>query len=439
MAGFALIVSIWLYAGYAVTLQLDTAQRQLAELSLRYMQAQNRFATVRLQVLLASTHVREALLDPRPDVDGYARQLETLYRSVDQALNDYAPVIDSVAERDRLGWLRHEVDAFRTEAAQVLSTDQRRWNIEARQLLHRLVPRREAAIRVADEVQAHNRVAFIEQQTKMAALHRRIQRRVWAQLGAALGGSLMIAAFASMSAGRLETRLPDERSMAKQNAADLQRFSGVLIEAQEQERRRIARELHDEIGQLLVGVKLDAGTMMQRSTEPLDRNTLQDVVANAGRALQSVRDLSYLLHPAALDDLGLVAALASHIRQFSARSGIVVEFQHEGLEERMSRDSEIAVYRIVQEALTNVASHAHAQTCEVEVKRVEERLVVIVSDDGVGFDMAEARLGGRRGFGLVSIRERVLQLRGTMRILSAPGEGTQLRAEWPIFRHPGTA
>jgi signal transduction histidine kinase len=438
IAGFALILGVWLYVGYSVTRQLDSAQRQIADSSVRYTQAQDRFATVRLQVLLASTQVREALLDPAPDVDGYTRQLEALYQSVDRALNLYAPVLDSVAERDRVGRLRYEVDAFRSEASQVLRTDQRRWNTEARQLLRRLVPRREAAIRVADEVQARNRAAFIEQQTQMAATHNRIQRRVWAQLGAALSGSLVIAIFASLYAGRLETRLRDQRSIAKQNAADLHRFSAILIEAQEQERRRIARELDDEIGQLLVEVKVDVASVMQRSADPADQHTLQDVVGNADRALQGVRDLSNLLHPAALDALGLAGAVASYIREFSRRSGVIVDFQQSGLDERMSRESEIAVYRIVQEALTNVARHAHAQTCDVEVKRASERLVVMVSDDGVGFDMKEVH-GGRQGLGLVSLRERVLQLHGTTRILSAPGEGTQLRAEWPIVKYPDSA
>jgi signal transduction histidine kinase len=145
-----------------------------------------------------------------------------------------------------------------------------------------------------------------------------------------------------------------------------------------------------------------------------------------------VRDLSHLLHPAMLDDLGLAAATEWYLKGFGKRHGVKTELLQDHLDDRLAPDTETAVYRIVQEALTNVAKHAKATRCRVYLQRLTNTLLVTIEDDGVGFDPVDTRSAdGTHGLGLVGIRERVAQLRGTVRLESGAGKGTRLTVEVP--------
>ncbi len=437
LAGFGLTLGLWIFVGYEVTARMAEVERQAAQVNVRYMLAQELLATVRSQMLLASVYVRDALLEPEPAAQrDYARQLEATYRSVDAALEKYVPILDSAAERERVDRLRSEIREFRTETVQILKTDSRLWPAEARNLLRRVMPRREAAIRVSDEVQALNRVAFVQQQAAMSDMHAVIQDQVWTRLGVALGLSFGIALLASTYAGRLEQRLREKRAREEQHAAELQRLSARLVDAQAEERRRIARELHDEVGQLLSAVKVELALAQRRIAGLTGSETLLDgAQALADTALHTVRDLSHLLHPQVLDDLGLAAALSSYTADFGKRHGIAVDFSCRGLDDRLPADVEGAAYRIVQEALTNVARHANADSCGVHAERSAARLVLTISDDGAGFDPAEVERHGPSGLGLVGIRERVAQLHGTVEIDTAPLAGTRIVVRIPTPRH----
>jgi signal transduction histidine kinase len=432
--GFGLTLGLWLFAGYYFTRRVAGVQREAAAINARYMHAQERLSSVRAQILLGSVYVRDALLDPNPGVaDEYRRQLHETYRTIDETLQQYVPVLDSSGERLRVERLRREIDDFRGTMLAVLESDSRRWPADARMLLRtRIVPKREAVIRVADEVQSLNRVAFVQQQTEVAAIYRAAQSRLWQQLGLALAASVGIGLLATIYAGRLEGRLRRQMARDVENTHDLQRLSRQLINAQEEERRSIARELHDEIGQVLTAIKVEL-SLAQRTVEaaggPAD--TLDDARSITDGALQTVRDLSHLLHPALLDDLGLPATIEWYLRGFSRRHGISVDLVHERMDERFVPEIEASAYRIVQEALTNVAKHAQATTCRVYLQRLATTILITIEDNGIGFDLAETQQPGRRGLGLISVRERVSQLRGTVRIETAPGKGTRLTVELP--------
>ena len=179
-----------------------------------------------------------------------------------------------------------------------------------------------------------------------------------------------------------------------QNARDLQRLSAKLVHAQEEERRVIARELHDEVGQVLSAIKVEL-TLAEHAIESEGgpAHALADVRSIADGALHSVRDLSHLLHPALLDDLGLPAAIDWYLKGFGRRHGVRVDLLHDHMDDRLLPEIETAVYRIVQEALTNVARHAHARSCRVYLQRLPATVLITIEDDGVGFDPAvvEAR------------------------------------------------
>lgn len=439
LLGFGLTLGLWLLAGYQITTRLTNAQRDAAAVNDRYRQAQELLSSVRAQVLLASVVVRDALLDPAEGAQADHRlEFERLYRAIDASLARYVPVLDSSSERERIDRLRQEIHELRTASADVLATDSTRWPTDARTLLRRFMPKREAAIRVSEELQALNRDSFIDQQRAQDATQASMQRQVWTVFGVALAISLAIAALASGHATRLAHRLTEQRARELQVSADLQRLSARQVQGREEEQRRIARELHDDVGQALSAVKVELAVAARRMEREYGaQGVLADAQSSADRALCSVRDLTHLLHPSALEDLGLVSALDSQVGDFRRRYRVDLRFVHEGLERRQSAEIERALYRIVQETLTNIARHARATSGRVHLVADADKIRVAIEDDGVGFDPADAeRPGRRRGLGLLGIRERVTQLCGDVRIYSVWGGGTRIEIEVPRIDRP---
>ena len=434
--GFCLIVGIWVFAGYSSTRRIAEVETQAAAINARYMRAQELLSTVRAQVLLGSVFVRDALLDP--DVSTapeYRRQLEASYHAVDEALRQYVPVLDSEMERTQVARLRGEIADFRRTMLDVLDSDPQRWSLDARLLLRtRVVPKRELVIRLSEEAQTLNRGAFVQQQSAIAAVYGVTQRRIWTTLGATLLASLGIATFATLYAGHLEDRVQSQRRKESRYTLNLQQLSSKLITAQEEERRSIARELHDEVGQVLTTIKVElavAERAIAAAGGPVA--TLAGARTITDSALQTVRDLSHLLHPSLLDDLGLVDAVEWYLRGFGRRHDLRVDLLHDRMEERFSMETETSAYRIIQEALTNVAKHAQATNCRVYLQRLTHTILITLEDDGIGFDVAEVeqRRDVRNGLGLIGIRERVAHLQGTTRLESTLGKGTRLTVELP--------
>jgi signal transduction histidine kinase len=436
--GFGLTLGLWLFAGYQFTRRISEVQRDVVDINRRYMRAQERLATVRTQVLLGSVLVRDALLDPDPrTIDEYRHRFETAYDSADQAIRRYVPVIgDSPIERERVHQLRTEIDSFRTTMLDVLSSDNSHWATEARNLLRsRINPRRDMVIQISEDVQSLNRSAFVQQQNASTEMYGMTQGRIWGELGLAVLVSLAIAMFASLGAGRLEKRLRIQLDRNEQNNLDLQRLSAEIVRVQEEERRLIARELHDEVGQVLTAIKVELASA-QHAIEGAGGSPilLDNARSIADGALHTVRNLSHLLHPALLDDLGLPAAADRYLQEFGRRHGLQVELLEDGMDERLSPAIESAAYRVIQEALTNVAKHAQASSCRVRLHRTPSTVCVTVEDDGIGFALNQSER--RTGLGLIGIRERVSQLNGSIRLDSAPGRGAHLTVELPApIRH----
>jgi signal transduction histidine kinase len=438
LAGFGLTLGLWLFVGYQVTLRMQAAQREAAAVSARYLQAQELLASVRTQALVASVLVRDALLNPEArSVQAHREEITEAYDQIDGQLARYVPFVGSLSERERVARLREEMRELRAATDEVLATDSSAWPRNAGMLMRRFMPRREAAIRISEEVQALNRAAYIEQQQVVAGMQSRLQQQVWTVFGIALAISMAIGWLAFRHSTGLERRLTEQRAREEQISIDLQRLSARLLHAQEDEQRRIARELHDEVGQTLSAIKMEltvASRRLERTGGGAD--LLSDALSSVDSALRTVRDLSHLLHPSVLDDLGLVAALESQLTDFGRRYGVAVDFAHEGFEHRRGDEVERAVYRVVQEALTNVARHAHARTVRVRVTADTTTCRVVVEDDGIGFDVAHAEQPGRRrGLGLLGIRERVSQLHGVVQIQSDPRSGTRIEVRLPLTDH----
>jgi len=226
-------------------------------------------------------------------------------------------------------------------------------------------------------------------------------------------------------------RAEEELKRAKSR---LQRLSHRLLEVQENDRRAIARELHDEIGQILTAAKLDL-QVIRRGKIPQDLAArLDENIASLDNCLSRVRNLSLDLRPSMLDDLGLVAALRWQLNRQAERAGFQVHLVAEDAPERLHPELETVCYRIVQEALTNIAKHAHAHNVWVELTSSDREVLLSVRDDGVGFHAESALADAPHGvsFGILGMQERASLLGGKLEIVSAMEKGTTVTARFPL-------
>jgi signal transduction histidine kinase len=201
------------------------------------------------------------------------------------------------------------------------------------------------------------------------------------------------------------------------------------MEVQEAERRHLARELHDEIGQLLTGLRLTLDVPEPPSSRLGER--LGQAQALVQELLERIRALSLDLRPSILDDLGVLPALLGHIERYTSQTKIRVHLEHSGLDRRFAPETETGVYRIVQEALTNVARHGRVDEVTVRLWATDDVLGVQVEDHGAGFD-PDAVLGTGRSGGLAGLRERAALLNGHLTVETHPGRGVRLTAEVPL-------
>ena len=218
---------------------------------------------------------------------------------------------------------------------------------------------------------------------------------------------------------------------------DLQRLSAQLINAQEVERQRISQELHDELGQALTAISINLAAIEKElplEIAPTTRERLAETSSLADQTLEQVRELALDLRPSMLDDLGLVPTLRWYVNRYAQRLNIEVGFEAMDLEERLTAEVETTLYRVVQEALTNVARHAQANKVHIHLERQESTVAAFIEDDGQGFDVEEVadREPSERGAGLLGMRERVASFGGHFDIQSRPGQGTRLSLEIPI-------
>ena len=209
-----------------------------------------------------------------------------------------------------------------------------------------------------------------------------------------------------------------------------------IIATQEDERKRIARDLHDNLGQQIVALKLIISSIKEECLENSELcSKIEKAEIIAKRIDSEVDFLAWELRPTTLDDLGLVKATGAYVNEWSQHYKIPAEFQSTGVDgERMSPDVEINLYRITQEALNNVTKHSKANRASVLLERVDGSLVLIVEDDGIGFEPCEKEkiTADDRGMGLLGMKERAVIVGGTLEIESAPGEGTTVYARVPL-------
>jgi signal transduction histidine kinase len=222
-------------------------------------------------------------------------------------------------------------------------------------------------------------------------------------------------------------RMTDALREREQRIAEL---SGHLLRVQEEERKRISRELHDETGQALMVIRLYLGMMESGNTTKSVRGKIRETVDVVDRTIEGIRRIIGKLSPLVLQELGLVAAIRKEAKDFARNTGVKARVLISENVGRLASGTEQAIYRVVQEALHNVAKHAQAKNVTVQLERADELVQVVVEDDGVGI---QSRSSNSRdhSFGLAGIKERVAMLGGTSRVISTKGNGTRLEISVP--------
>ncbi|MCX7796026.1 MAG: sensor histidine kinase [bacterium] len=209
-------------------------------------------------------------------------------------------------------------------------------------------------------------------------------------------------------------------------------FPALLIEAQEEERRRISRELHDEIGQSLTAIKMNLEFLKRQKN--INDLFLEESISLVDKTINQIRDLSLELRPSMLDDIGLTSALKWYINRQGERAGIDIGFVYNFSENRINKDLSVTIFRVIQEALTNIVRHSRAKNAYVEIKESNNFLNILISDNGIGFDPDEIEkvLYRKKSLGILGMKERVFLMNGEIKIESKPNLGTTIKIRFPL-------
>jgi PAS domain S-box-containing protein len=234
----------------------------------------------------------------------------------------------------------------------------------------------------------------------------------------------------------MEQRVADRTVALRESQEELQLLAGRLLTAQEDERRLLAREMHDDLTQRMAGVAMQVGRLERRLPPQSDEvsGLLQDIGAALSQLSTDVHTLSRRLHPSILEDLGLVEAIRAGCAAFAEQSTIAIRFEPSNVPDEIDKNTAMCLYRITQEALRNVAKHAGTSEARVRLTGEDGHLTLVIEDDGVGFDAARAR---GVGLGLASMGERARLIQAEFSVESRPGGGTAVRVRVPEGRVAG--
>jgi signal transduction histidine kinase len=462
LAGFGGLLALLALSGLDAALVLAQIQARNTAIRRAYLERSRSLERIRAMLYLSGTYVRDYLLDPdaakaeasRASLAGTRRQIEGDLASYGRRLRR--------DEAEPFQGLRQELDGYWSSLEPVLSWDPRQRRQQGYSFLRDVVyPRRTGMLNVADRIAAVNDKQLDRGDQELARLFAGFRVRLALTLAATLALGALVAAASMRHILHLEAQTTGHLADLGQARREGQELAARLVETQENERRALARELHDAVGQSLSAVLMELrnlgallGSERSEPSQPeVGGSAGKDESAgraleragnegSAGRELRShmatirglvegavemVRNMALMLRPSMLDDLGLVPALQWQAREVSRRTGMLVHVAADELPEGLPDEYRTCIYRVAQEALANASKHSQAQAVRITLQVAGGGVRLAVQDDGRGFHTAQVR-----GLGLLGIQERAANLGGTLQVASEPGRGTLLAVTLPV-------
>jgi signal transduction histidine kinase len=423
-----------------VLVSVLTASRRAQEIYTRieqvnahHQEVETKLRRLRSDVHLSGIFVRDYLLDQEgARAPEYRQRLEEYRRTNLTTVGELRALGRGDLERDgRVTSLRAKLDEYWQACGPLFDwTPAEKLTQSAEFLRREVLPRREAVLSIAHQIEELNNANLAEQRAAVTRQHEALRSDLHRLLWQSLLLGVVVAVTAVLRLRVLEARSEGERAIARDAERKLRELSQQLVATQEEERRKLSRELHDHVGQMLTALRMELGRI-ERLAMPGNPHVVEAVAE--GRQLvddvvRAVRDLALGLRPSMLDDFGLQPALEWHVRDFIRRYGLHVDLAVEGAFDGLPDQHRTCIYRAVQEALTNCVRHARATRIDVSVTESPAGLHVAVVDNGIGIDPVRRGLG----LGLRGIEERVRELEGSMTITRNPGGGTTLSVDLPI-------
>ncbi len=409
--------------------QLDTIERRVNQ---QYSTHNQALTTILISVHVYHDQMERYLMDEKgAESQGEAADVQKRGVEVHTALQMYPADADAQEKAllmDIQQKFQEQEDSFVELANKRRGErpDERQQSIREQMML-----RRAYILQVSRNVSSWNGRKFGEATQSLAVSFKNVQTRLVTMVLLLLLAGLLLSLVGGFYILRLERQGRQRYEALIENQRELEALSGRLVDAQEEERRAISRELHDEVGQTLGALLVELGQLAK--FVPAEDHLMQGQVARiksaAETAVKSIRDMALLLRPPMLDDLGLVPALEWQGREVSRRGEMEVDVQAENVSEQLADETKVCIYRLVQEALNNAATHSGARHTKVMVAQNKETISAEIADDGHGF--AADRI---RGMGILGMEERVKRLGGQFAIKSEAGKGTRVKAELPLHR-----
>lgn len=433
-AGYGAVIALLVLSVVeAYRIQVGVSQQHL-EIYRHFVEQEEALATLRRNVWLAGNRVRDFFIESTPAQGELLRsQLSARQTENEEALRALST---SPGHQPAVSQLRKSLDELWAVLDPLPRTMMNSTNRQQMEFLRQeVVPRRGELYNALRELTSADQRTLQNSEGEFAAARRRAAERLLLMLGLGVLLSVLVAGLSIRHAENLERKAERHYAEVEEARHELQQLSARLLEIEEEGRRRLSRELHDEIGQTLALLQIEISHIAALATAPPAalRARLNRARDLAERTVLTIRNISLLLRPALLDDLGLVPALQFQLEEFMRRSGVLCDFTGEGVADQLPDTVKTCVYRVVQEALHNCEKHSGATRVQVSVRQFPDRLVAEVVDNGRGFSIdAQGRPARSPGLGLLGSRERAANVGGALTIESAPGRGTRVTLIVPL-------
>ncbi|OFV94872.1 MAG: hypothetical protein A3F68_01580 [Acidobacteria bacterium RIFCSPLOWO2_12_FULL_54_10] len=433
VGGFGAMLLLILFSGLEAIRINGDIRREATTMRNRFIETEQVLSNVRTNLLWASIWIDDFLRSRTDGTDDfYRRQLWGIRQELQIAWTQQAMAPLTTEQTETWNRLRMQVENFWTMVEPVLNSAQRLDTQQAdRALREEMVARRSAILKLTDEFTELNRGVLQNQSVAIEKWADDFRTRMILNVLLSTLVGAIVAFWTVRYARRLETKLQEQIQESVTSKHNLERLSARVVDLQEEERRAISRELHDQIGQALTAIRVNLGMIEKKVAASGARELVERIRESkvlAEQTMQEIRDLSRLLRPSMLDDLGLVPALEWYARSLTKRSGIPVQLEISKNIGRLPEQWETSLYRSVQEALTNTIRHSEATKVYIRLETADDRLVLTVEDNGHGFN--PNRSSG--GLGLIGMKERARQLGGTATFDSLKPAGARVRIELPL-------